>query len=303
MPVTFDPERGREAARLLYTAFHTAGIHGQKDMPEDTLPQGIVIGSSEHILFITLTVSIDYQRDANALWASAQRTYADPETRYLFYPPLLHEAPFHKIIQDMQKYKLSKKPRNDAHIWKTVAISFYKKWQSDPRNFLASCKWKAPTILGRLKADTHIENNRPTWDFPFLRGNKIGPLWLRMLRDNAHLTEIEDLDLVPIPVDIHIARATLALGIVHGQFEGRLETLFEEIRKAWFLSVEEIQVENRQMISLDIDKALWHLSKYGCTYRDQVTGQCPIFYRCELKAFCRPGTVSIKNGQVVLITK
>jgi len=302
MPITLDPERGKEAAQLLYTAFSTTGIHGRMDMPEDEPPQGVVAGSLEHILFITLTVAIDYQRDADALWASSRRTYADPETRYLFHPQSLHEVPFSKVIQDMQKYGRSKKQRNDAYIWKTVAVSFYKKWQGDPRNFLASCNWSAPTILKHLKTDTHVENNRATWDFPFLRGNKIGPLWLRMLRDNVHMKELQDLHLVPIPVDIHVARATLALGLVRGQYEGSLDTLFEEIRKVWFKSMEGLGIEGRSMISLDVDEALWHLSKYGCTFRDKETGQCPMFFRCELKSLCTPGKVWIENGQVNLQT-
>ena len=224
MSIELNIGRGNSAAKLLYEAFQSTGIHGRKDMPEDEPPQGVAVGSLEHILFITLTVSIDYQRDAGALWNSSRRTYADPETRYLFHPQSLHEVPFHQVMQDLQKYGLSKKQRNDAYIWKTAAVSFYKKWQGDPRNFLASCNWSAPFILKHLRADNHLENGRSSWDFPFLRGPKIGPLWLRMLRDNVHMKELLDLDLVPIPVDIHVARATLALGIVHGQYEGKLES-------------------------------------------------------------------------------
>jgi len=120
---------------------------------------------------------------------------------------------------------------------------FYKKWQGDPRNFLVSCNWDAPLILARLKADSHIRNGKRVPDFPFLRGDKIGPLWLRMLRDNAGLIQIENmneipnsigirnLDKVPIPVDIHVARATLALGVVRGQYNGPTERLLKSSAK------------------------------------------------------------------------
>jgi hypothetical protein len=63
-----DIDRGRAVAKLLHEAFHTTGIHGRNDMPEDSRPVGVERGSLEHILFLTLTVSIDYQRDANTLW-------------------------------------------------------------------------------------------------------------------------------------------------------------------------------------------------------------------------------------------
>jgi hypothetical protein len=283
-------------------------------MPEDILPKGVQKGSLEHILFITLTVSIDYQRDAEVLWASSRQTYEDPESLYLFNPQILHEAPFSKIVRDMQKYKLSKKPQQDAKIWHTVGVTFFKKWQGAPRNFLASCNWDAPLILTRLKVDSHLENGKRVLDFPFLRGDKIGPLWLRMLRDNAGLIQINNmdeipmpigirnLDKIPIPVDIHVARATLSLGVVRGQYKGPIDSLYETIRQAWFESVKGLNVDGRLMIALDVDEPLWHLSRYGCTYRDKIIGDCPVYDRCEAKEFCIKGKVAIQDNIVELDT-
>jgi hypothetical protein len=107
-----------------------------------------------------------------------------PETNYLYKPEALHLAPPSKIISDMRKHGLSKKHTKDAQIWRTVAISFHKKWNGDPRAFLEDSKWDSLLILERLKNDKHIYNGKAVPDFPYLRGNKIGPLWLRMLRDN-----------------------------------------------------------------------------------------------------------------------
>ena len=58
-------------------------------MPEDISPKGVHKGSLEHLLFITLTTSIDYQRDADKLWENARKTYEDQETLYLFSPKRL----------------------------------------------------------------------------------------------------------------------------------------------------------------------------------------------------------------------
>lgn len=303
MILEIDAERGREAAKLLYRAFTTTGIHGRTEMPEDVAPKGVEKGSLEHILFITLTVAIDYQRDANALWAASRKAFEDAETRYLYDPEALHLADYRKVTKDLQKYGVSKKQQKDAHIWRTVGITFYKKWGGDPRNFLADCGWDAPTILARLKSDVHLNFGRMVPDYPYLRGDKIGPLWVRMLRDNVGITNIEGMDRVPIPVDIHIARATLALGVVRGEFQGALTVLFETIRRAWFESVKGLQVDEREMIALDVDEALWHLSKYGCTDRDRISGKCPHFQRCELKDYCMPGRIEINQSQVILETR
>jgi len=296
--IVIDNEKGAKVGRLLYHSFATVGIHGHKDMPEDITPTGVERGSLEHVLFITLTVSIDYQRDAPSLWKVSRQTFQDPETRYLFDPGQLHQITFQKIAKDMQKYKLSKKPEKDANIWRIVAFTFHDKWKDNPRNFLRDCSWNSLAILNRLGNDTHLHDGKSVSDYPYLRGPKIGPLWLRMLRDNVGISELKNLDKVPIPVDIHVARATLAIGVVRGYFEGRLEQLFEYIRKAWFVSTEALDLEARPMIALDVDEPLWHLSKYGCTKRNDISGFCPVRQSCEAKEYCVEGKVRIGNGLV-----
>ncbi len=172
MSLEIDCERGREAAELLFGAFLGSGIFGRTEMPEDILPEGVTRGSIEHLLFITLTVSIDYQRDAVAMWESSRKSCTDPETGWLYDLELLSASKPKQVVETMHKHGLSKKTRKDAHIWRTVGTTFFKKWNGDPRNFLADCGWEATTILGRLKGDTHIYNKRDRNDYPYLRGIK-----------------------------------------------------------------------------------------------------------------------------------
>ena len=224
--------RGQRIAKSLHRAFGSAGVFGRTEMPEDIRPKGVRKGSIQHQLFITLTVAIDYQRDANTLWKVSRKTFEDPQTSYLFHPESLHLNPPRKIVKDMQKHGLSKKPHKDSHIWRTVGVTIYKKWNGEPTRFLKSCRWDCLEILKRLKTDTHSYNGKSVADYPYLRGDKIGPLWLRMLRDNVGIGKLQSLDRVPIPVDIHVARASLATGVVKGTFVGKLNDLFGSIREA-----------------------------------------------------------------------
>lgn len=123
-----------------------------------------------------------------------------------------------------------------------------------------------------------------------------------MLRDNAGIDTIQNLESVSIPVDIHIARASLCLGVVHGEYEGRLEDLFADIRRAWAESVKGHSVDGRPMIALDVDEPLWHLSKFGCGRRNPETGFFPLRGTCELGSFCVDGRVSINKQTVALDT-
>lgn len=297
-----DSVRGKKVAQLLHNCFSTTGILGNTEMPEDILPKGINRGSLDHLLFITLTVAIDYQRDANALWAVSRKTWEDPKTQYLYNPEALHQTPPRIIAKDMQKYGLSKKQKKDANIWRTLGVTFYKKWNGNPILFLENCGLDSLEIINRLKSDTHMYNEKPVPDYPYLRGDKIGPLWLRMLRDNVGIDKLVNLERIPIPVDIHVARATLATGAVSGEYNGKLTGLFEQIRVAWFESVKGLTIKGRSMIALDVDEPLWHLSKYGCTHRDKKSGCCRQIDRCEASNFCIEGKISIEKNFVELAT-
>jgi hypothetical protein len=299
MSIIIDSERGKKVAKLLYEVFTTSGIFGKKEMPEDILPMGMRRGSPEHLLFITLTVAIDYQRDAEQLWESARKTFEDPETRYLFDPESIYKTPLEKIKDDMQKYKLSKKPEKDSKIWKTLGTTFYKKWGGNPLNLLEDCGWDSVTILKRLKDK---DENKKTY-YPYLSGPKIGPLWLRMLRDNVGILQLRNLEKVTIPVDIHVARATLTPGVIRGEYRCKLNELREHIRNVWFESVKGLRVKNREMIALDVDEPLWHLSRYGCRKRDKITGDCPRHSECVAKKFCVKGMIKIEGNIVEVNTR
>lgn len=295
MPLVADIEGARALAERLYRMFSVTGegVHGQKEMPEDAPPRGVEPGSLDHVLFITLTVAIDYQRDAHALWDAARRTFDDAEVRYLFNPAAVHAAGNAKVTADLQRHRLSKKPGRDARIWQQVAVTFLKKWCGDPRNFLADCGMSGPTILKRLASDVHPERGHHVSDYPYLRGPKIGPLWLRMLRDNVGI-ELGDLAAVPIPVDVHVARASFTTGVLRGSYSGPVPEAFDDIRRVWREATALVpHPSGRRMMALDVDEALWHLSKFGCLPGRDATGACTRKDHCPAAVECVPGLVQI----------
>ena len=108
-----DTQRARAIASQLLTVHRDSGVFGIRQMPEDLAPPGAEPGSEEHVRFITLTVSIDYMRDANHLWDAARRTHLDPTTRYMFDPTQVANTGLLKLSRDMQRYKLAKKTNQD----------------------------------------------------------------------------------------------------------------------------------------------------------------------------------------------
>ncbi|MHA2238023.1 MAG: hypothetical protein ACXAB2_06605 [Candidatus Hodarchaeales archaeon] len=83
--IQIDAERGKNFGISILNAYRSTGIHGNTEMPESAPPDGLWIDSLDLLFYITLTESIDYQRNATVLWESIRKSFNDPSTNYLFY--------------------------------------------------------------------------------------------------------------------------------------------------------------------------------------------------------------------------
>jgi hypothetical protein len=274
--LTVDVVRARQVAARLLAAYQSTGIFGTKEMPEDMLPEGVEAGSEEHLRFITLTVAIDYQRNADDLWAAARATYADPATRYLFDPPAVaHTGPM-TVVEDMHRRRLSKKAEQDARIWQTVCTTLTRHFGGTVHGLLESADYSAPAVLRTVQTPPYANG------FPFLKGPKIGPLWERMLHDNCGV-RLRRLAEVPLPVDVHTAQASLQTGVVRTEgYRGPMGPLREAVQQAW---LEALQDPGAGLYPLRMDEPLWLLSRQGCRRTGQwpceFLGRCPVAEHCE----------------------
>lgn len=280
MSLRTDPVRTKQVAVLLYQAFQNQNVLGEIAMPEHILPRNTERGSHEHLHFITLTVAIDYQRDADKLWEASRLTFADTQTRYLYNPAAVAQTDFSKIARDMRKYRLSKKEEKDAQIWHSVCLTLTRHFDSDVYELLQSVNFNAQAALELIRD--------PRYNFLYLKGPKIGPLWLRMLEDSWQGHHLEALEKLPVPVDIHIATATVMTGGVTGPFTGSFTELREAVVQVWFDSC-----AGTTYYPLQFDEALWHLSRRGC----RKTPTFPCHYRrlCPVARFCTAKRLTKEN--------
>jgi len=290
--LTINPEKGKEVAVILFEKFNsTEGIFEHNVMPEDLLPvwgsdltaSGVDRGSFEHLMFITLVVSIDYQRNADQLWAAGRKSFEDKRTRWLFYPEDLMKKSFDAIIKTMKIHGLSKKPEKDAGIWFRVSKSFFEIYNSNPLKLIEECGYDALRIYNK-KFDVAFKQS-----FPYFSGNKIFPLWIRMLHDNVGI-ELKNIDKIPIPVDVHIARATFTTGCLAGKYTGTISGVASKVDDAWKKIMELIK-HNKLKYRLQLDEPLWHLSKYGCKFRK--SNFCPNKGKCPVSKFCVNGIIKV----------
>ena len=136
--------------------------------------------------FMTLTVAIDYQRDADALWKALERRLPTPRPDTCSIQPRCMRRNRRGFARTCRNTPFPKKPRNGCNIRRTVAITFHK--NGGKSQFPGGLRLGRGHHFQRLSADTHLVGGHAGPDYPYLRGPRIDPLWLRMLSDNVGLS-------------------------------------------------------------------------------------------------------------------
>ncbi|KPV61967.1 MAG: hypothetical protein AOA65_2135 [Candidatus Bathyarchaeota archaeon BA1] len=146
-------ERAQKVGEILLRNFTSQkGIFGRRNIPGDEKPENVKQGSYEHLMFITMVVSIDYMRDAVQLWKAGKKTFEDESLRWLFYPAEVVKRNRDEVIKAMQKYKLSKKFKKDAvEIWIPIAKSFNQLFDSNPLNLIKGCDYDAYEVYNKMR--------------------------------------------------------------------------------------------------------------------------------------------------------
>ena len=281
-------DRACTVADRLFNAFQGdgPGVFGTKDMPEDLVPQGTSQGSREHLLFLTFTVAIDYMRDASQLWHASRLAFENGVTRFLFEPNRVSLMSHEDLIRWLKHLDISRKHGPDAETWHVVGSVLSQHFGGDVLQLAESCDLDATGILRTIRQGaTRIR---------FLSGDKIGPLWVRMLHDNGCLP-LENMNVLPIPVDVHVARATLATGGIVGAGLVDAGELYRAIEDLW-----ERACERKPYYALRLDEPLWQQSRLGCTNRS--SDDCGAVNGCLIADLCVRGRIAFTDRGIDLDT-
>ncbi len=80
-------------------------------MSEDANPH-LEKSSLENYLYVTLPIALNYQRNSYTLWESANKTYGDKKTRFVFNPKLYLEKSFEEVQYALTKYNVALQKQN-----------------------------------------------------------------------------------------------------------------------------------------------------------------------------------------------
>jgi hypothetical protein len=245
---TLDLGKCRQIAYLLLKDYsEKEGVFKQfKFPPEYNLPNDIKQGSEQELLFLTLTVSLDYGRDATKLWKQSYDAWLSKENKWIFTPKLVVQNGL-DTLANLFKSLNDQKPNKDAKIWFTICKKLLE-FEGSIYNLLKQLDFDA------VKISKYLEYNKK--EFPYLSGPKIKPLWLRMINDTVRI-KLKNIEQIPLPVDTHTAKMTFKL-IFKENFRGKItKEIREKVQKTW-----QIILNGTGLYSLQLDEPLWLLGKY-----------------------------------------
>ena len=222
-------------------------------------------------LFLTFVAAMDRFRDAERLWKSGLRLHqSHPE---LFEPAEVAAMPLPTLRERLSECGVSQRHRPDSSAWHTIARSLAAGGNPVSR-VVDTGVGNARELIDYLDAARH--------EFPMLRGPNVRAFWIRMLVSPGRAA-IDDMDYIPVGVDVHTRRVTNNLGILDTEHmpEGRAR---EAIQNVWREAIAEAKIEKRPEItdtSAALDQALWTFGRLGCSYCHTAPRPVPIGRACD----------------------
>jgi len=290
IPLHPDPNRAKEVAFTLLKALEEDGIFGEKELPDDVALK-VIDGTDDELFLslVTLTTSLDYMRNANKLWESSINTLKDEEVNWVFSPKEVTKRGKEKLKKALMKHGLAAKKDKDTEIWYRISETLTKEFNGSIKKFFERFNYDVKEMFETL-------HKKEKEKFPSLSGIKIFPHWIRSLKDKKNLP-FKNVEKLPIPVDVHVARATFTTGCITGKYKakGITETLRKKVIEVW-----EKGLEGTGISPIEMFRPLWLLSKHGCHYRKN--GERPKLDECPVKDFCVDGKVIVTSKKVEIET-
>ncbi len=232
---------------ILY-AMWKKGVLGGEVMPEDANPH-LEKSSLENYLYFTLPMALNYQRNSYTLWESANKTYNDEETRFVFDPKECLNRSFEEVQYALTKYKVALQRQKQTEIWLTLCKTFVELFDGDIRNLFIEFDNDVDKIRDFIQ---NINKKK----FPYLSGTKICNYWLFVIWQYTGIQykNIENLTVAP---DTHVIKSTHRLGLIN---DSELES--SKVQSIVIERWNEL-FEGTKYKPIDIHTPLWLWSRNG----------------------------------------
>lgn len=314
MALNEDIDRGVMVIKTLVDAFNEERLFSCRRFPEDIYPQEFEEGSNEHLIYISMVSSIAYLRKEEQLWTIAKDTFNEERGHKLFIPTEVLKMSIEDLECDMRYFGLLlsslfikqwalRNPKkanrrrlntHDYELWYNMAVAL-NDFNSNIEELLEHYNFDALKIIDGFAKGEYSNC------FPEYHKIRKVILWLiRLQRYGPY--EIKNLDQVPMPIGMHIIRATFMSGAISGNTTSIMTDLHTKLSDYWYkVSKKGKTVFNLAPVEFQI--YLWILSKYGCARGRREKPACKLTDECPCSDYCSTGKFEIFGTYVKIDTQ
>lgn len=190
--------------RELLGAYRTL-VLGNCQMPEDSHPLFKKHDRESRLVYFTLPMSLNYQRDSYKLWEAALKTWNDSDTRDVFSIPASATMPIDELRRKLLKHKVALQPNKHINTWRRISETIHEQWGT-LEEFVQACD----NDFLLLKHEIQITHKK---GFPYLSGPKIFNYWSFILSTYGDV-RLQYRDAIDIAPDTHITKCSVRLGVI-----------------------------------------------------------------------------------------
>ena len=222
------------------------GMLGGDLLPEDNNPN-LDKSSLENIIYFTLPMALNYQRNSYTLWESVLKTWNDDSTNFIFNIDEVLNRSFEEVQSALIKYRVALQKDKQTNIWIRLCKTFKEYFNGDINKLFIECNYDVEKIRHFIQAE-HKK------DFPYLSGLKLCDYWMYIMYIYCDIKFI-NVDKIRVATDSHVCRSTYKLGLITLE-EYNSNNVQEIVINRW---TDLLKNENIKMI--DISNALWLWSR------------------------------------------
>lgn len=222
---------------------HKQGLLGGEKMPEDENP-GLDKSSKENLMYFTLPMSLNYQRNSYVLWECANKMYKDvPE---IFDSKAVCEMSDDDLRDILVKYRVALQPNKQPIIWKRLCQTIEEEVNGDIKDLFSLNEYSVKKVKEYIAS--HKKN------FPYLGGNKICNYWLYVLEQYTDI-KFTDRENITVAPDTHVVQASIKLGVI-SESESLQSNVQEIVVSRW----EEL-LKSTDLKPIDVHTPMWLWSR------------------------------------------
>jgi hypothetical protein len=216
-------------------------------MPEDVHPA--LDRSSEALArYFTLGMTLNYQRDAYALWRACTATFEDPALRWVFEPERVVAASITDLAQALLARRIALQPNRHPTIWRRNGEGWLRLTDGRVRALFE----REGDDLGRVR---NVLAQHRAW-FPYLSGPKISNYWLYVM-SNYMTWPLSNRAALSVAPDRHVIAASRRLGLIDAD-EPHDAALVDRVADRW-----RHLLDGSGLAPIDLHTPLWLWSRGG----------------------------------------